>query len=133
MERDTDKHSPRVDDAMNSDVESLLRSTPEESRSREERLQEDPDVGPGRSPRAEDKVGRGVSASTADQRAELARHLAGVTFPAGRDDLVEGAEADHAPPALVEALRSLPADEEHGNVQSVWKALGGDVEGVHTG
>lgn len=133
MERDTDKHSPRVDDAMSHDVESLLRSTPEESRVREDRLQEDPDVGPGRSPRAEEKPGKGVSASTAYERAELAQHLAAVTFPARRDDLVEGAEGDHAPPPLVDALRSLPADEEHENVQSVWKALGGEVEGTHTG
>lgn len=132
MERESDKHSPRVDDAMRHDLESLLRGTPEESRAREDRLQEDPDVGPGRSPRAEESVGLGVSASTTYERAELAQHLAAVTFPARRDDLVSGAEADHAPPRLVDALRSLPPDQQHENVQSVWRALGGEVEGTHT-
>lgn len=132
MERDTDKHSPRIDDAMSHDVESLLRGTPEESRARAERLQEDPDVGPGRAAKAEEKVGLGVSASAADRRAELARYLAAAAFPARTDELVYMAEADQAPPSLVAALRSLPSDEEHPNVQSVWRALGGEVEGTHT-
>ena len=132
MERETDKHSPRIDDAMSHDLESLLRGSPEESRAREDRLQEDPDVGPGREARADEKVGLGVSASAADQRAELARYLAGAAFPARRDELVYMAEADQAPPSVLEALRSLPADEQHANVQSVWQALGGEVEGTHT-
>ncbi len=132
MERETDKYSPRVDDAMSHDLESLLRGSPEESRAREDRLQEDPEVGPGRPPAAEEKVGIGVSASAADQRAELARYLAGAAFPARRDELVYMAETDQAPPPLLDRLRSLPADEQYVNVQSVWQALGGEVEGTHT-
>ncbi|HVE45280.1 MAG TPA: DUF2795 domain-containing protein [Acidimicrobiales bacterium] len=132
MERETDKHSPRIDDAMSHDLESMLRGAPEESRAREDRLQEDPEVGPGRSARAEERVGIGVSAPAADQRAELARHLAGAAFPARSDDLLFHAEAEHAPQSVLDALRSLPPDETHVNVQAVWRALGGEVEGSHT-
>lgn len=132
MERETDKHSPRLDNAMNQDLESLLKGSPEESRAREDRLQEDPEVGPGRPPAAEEQVGLGVSASAADQRAELARYLAGAAFPARPDELLYMAEDDQAPPSVLDALRSLPADEQYENVQSVWRALGGEVEGTHT-
>ena len=133
MERESDKHNPRVDEAMAHDVGSLLRGAPVESRSQEARLQEDPEVGPGRRHGDDVAPGAGISEVDADERADLARHLAAVHFPAGRDALVAAAEADHAPDDILQALRALPADEEYLNVQGVWTAMGGDVEDRHTG
>ena len=131
MERESDKHSPRVDDAMARDVDSLLHGAAEESRSQEGRLQEDPAVGPGR--RFDDvRPGTEMSDAEVEQRAELSRHLAAVQFPARRDDLLAAARADHAPDVIVEALRGLPADEAYETVQAVWQALGGNVEAPHT-
>jgi hypothetical protein len=131
MERETDKHSPRVDDAMAHDVESLLKGAPIESRAQESRLQEDPEVGPGRRFDAE-PAGKGISASEADRRADLSRHLAAVKFPAGTDDLVAAARDATAPDDVVSALGLLPEDQTFDNVQAVWLAMGGAVEGPHT-
>jgi hypothetical protein len=132
MERDTDKHSPRLDEAMAHDVESLLKGAPVESRAQESRLQEDPGVGPGRRFDADERPGLGISETEADQRAELARHLATVRFPAGPDELAAAAQSDNAPAEVVEALRALPAAEQYPNVQAVWSAIGGEAERPHT-
>jgi hypothetical protein len=132
MDRETDKHNPRLDDAMAQEVDSLLRGAPVESRTQEGRLQEDPAVGPGRRFDVDGQAGLGIDDTAADRRAELARHLAAVRFPAGRDRLVAAAEADHAPEDLVQALRALPEDEEYVNLQAVWMAIGGEAEGPHT-
>lgn len=132
MERETDKHNPRVDDAMARDVESLLKGAPEESRAQEARLQEDPDVGPGRRFDVDERPGLGIPDSEADQRADLARHLAGAQFPAARDELVASAEGANAPESLLADLRRLPPDEAFANVQRVWVALGGEAEKPHT-
>ena len=131
MERETDKHSPRVDDAMAHDVESLLKGAPEESRAQESRLQEDPSVGPGRRFDAE-PAGSGISAREADQSAELSRHLASADFPAHRDQLMAAAQDNEAPEDIVNALGLLPDDRTFDNLQAVWVALGGSVEGPHT-
>jgi hypothetical protein len=132
MERESDKHSARIDDAMARDVESLLKGAPEESRAQEARLQEDPGVGPGRRFDVEEHGGPGIPEAEADERSELARHLAAATFPAARDDLVVAARSANAPDHIVGALRALPEDEPYANVQGVWLALGGRAERPHT-
>ncbi len=130
MDRESNKHSPRVDDALAHDLDSLLHGSPEESRAQEGRLQEDPEVGPGR--RFEDPIpGVDLTEAEVQGRAELSRHLAGAHFPAERDALVAAAEGDHAPDEVIRALGELPADDEYETVQAVWKALGGNVEPPH--
>ena len=132
MERETTKHSPRLDEAMAGDVSSLTHGAPVESRAQEARLQEDPEVDAGRRPGADEAVGLGISEADAHRRAELARHLAAASFPARRDDLVSAAQADFAPDDVVDDLRRLPADQQYENVQAVWMALGGQAEEPHT-
>ena len=127
MERETDKHNPRVDDAMAHDVDSLLHGSAEESRSQEARLQEYPAVGPGRR-FDEPRPGVGVSDAEIDARAELSRHVAAASFPATKDELLAAAAESHAPDDVVESLQGLPEHEEFGNLQAVWQALGGNVE-----
>lgn len=133
MERETVKHGRRVDEAMAGDVAPLLHgSAAEESRAQESRLQEDPAVGPGIRPEAHQAPGLGISEDDATGRADLARHLASVAYPAGRDQLVFHALEASAPPDVVDRIRSLPADDDYANVQAVWIALGGGTEGTHT-
>lgn len=134
MERETDKHSARVDEAMSEDVDPLLHGVPVESRAQEARVQEDPDVGPGRRFDLEDDASGslGISDSDATRRAELARHLAGVDFPARRPALVRAARSDYAPDWVLDALEGLPDDREYANVQAVWQGIGGEVEEHHT-
>ncbi len=131
MERESDKHNPRIDDAMAHEVDSLLHGTAEESRAQEGRLQEDPAVGPGR--RYDDVLpGTELSDADVEQRAELSRHLAAARFPAGREELVAVARDAHAPDDMVEAIMALPGEQVYENVQAVWQALGGSVEAPHT-
>lgn len=111
MERMSDKHSPRLDDAMEHEVESLLDGAPVEARSAEGRRQEDlPDL-------ARDPV---------DVRADLAASVAPATWPADRAALVRTARDEHAPEDVLALLEDLPhGDRTYENVQAVWDtALG---------
>ncbi len=132
MDPESDKHNPRVDEAMKHDVESLLKGAPVESRAQESRLQEDPDVGPGTRHDVPASSGAGIPVTAADLRADIARHLASVSFPATREDLVAAAEADAAPPEVVRLLGDLPPGQPYPTVQAVWTALGGEAESSHT-
>jgi hypothetical protein len=119
MQRESDKHSPRLDDEMAHEVASMTNgASAEESRAREDRVHEEP---------TEDDVQTGL-----DRRAELARHITAAAWPAARDDLVETARLERAPQEILESLRRLPAQARFDNVQEVWSALGGEVEGTHT-
>ncbi|HEX2701014.1 MAG TPA: DUF2795 domain-containing protein [Acidimicrobiales bacterium] len=118
---------------MAQDVASLTHgSAATESRAMESRLQEDPDIGPGWRPQLNEAVGFGISETEATRRADLARHLASVAFPARRNQLVFAAEEEMASSDLIDELRRLPPEEEFVNVQAVWSALGGATEGSHT-
>ncbi len=131
MERERDKHNPRVDDAMAHDVDSLLHGAAEESRSQEGRLQEDPGVAPGR--RFDGLIpGADITDADVEGRAEISRHLAAAHFPAAKADLVAAAQDDHAPDDVLASLQALPDEEVYANVQAVWRALGGNVEAPHT-
>jgi hypothetical protein len=136
MERQSNLHSPRIDDEMEHEVESLLRGAPVESRIDESRVKED--AGEGEPvpqslvtelPDAEagDEAGGGLSHGDVAARSELAIHLRPSIFPATRDDVLACAEEEHAPEHVVGQLRVLP-DGEFGNVQEVWEALGGKRE-----
>lgn len=126
MQRESVKHASRVDEAIAGDVAPLLHgSAAEESRAQESRVQEDPSVGPGVRREAHEAPGLGISEDAATGRAELGRHLTSAAFPARRDQLVFHAVDASAPPDVVDRLRTLPGDEDFGNVQAVWTALGG--------
>lgn len=109
MERMTDKHGPRMDDALEREVESLTEGAPVEARSAEGRRQEDmPDL-------ARDPL---------DVRADLAASVAAATWPADRDTLVRTAQAEHAPEDVVALLDDLPhGDRRYENVQAVWDTV----------
>ena len=119
MERETAKHSPRLDDEMAHEVASMTHGmSAEESRSREDRVLEESTEDDAR--------------TMLDMRAELARHVTAAAWPAGRDDLVETARIESAPQEILDSLRRLPTERRFENVQEVWAALGGPVEGGHT-
>lgn len=119
MERESTQHSARLDDQMAHESDSLTKGlAPEESRSREDRVLEEP---------TEDDV-----KTMLDMRAELARHVTSAQWPAGKNELVQVAHGDRAPQLILDSLRTLPDDERFENVQEVWAALGGPVEGTHT-
>ena len=55
---------------------------------------------------------------------DVQKHLAGVDYPASRDDLVAAARSNGAPGELVERIASLP-DEQYEAPTDVTKALSG--------
>jgi hypothetical protein len=116
MERGSDQHGPRVDDAMAGDAEAVTRGSPVESRADEGREQDSP---PGSPVPAPDEL---------HERSELARHLRPQAFPADRDTLVRVAEEEQAPDSLLALLRLLPEGRAFDNVEAVWEYLGGAVE-----
>jgi Protein of unknown function (DUF2795) len=131
LERGSDKHSPRVDEELDHETQSLQQGAPVESRVEEHREQE----GPGEdqpTPDARLTGGRATAASLdlddAETRADIARFLTPSTFPADRDALLADAQDNQAPAEVLDRLQALPAGRAYENVQDVWAALGGTVE-----
>jgi hypothetical protein len=120
-ERGSTRHSPRLDDALEDEVQSLVRGAPVEARAEEWRWAEAPAEGeptPNAFP-AVDNVGL---------RSQLAISLRPGAFPADRDRLIEVAREQHADDTMVNWLSALPAGREFENVERVWEALGGARE-----
>jgi len=131
LERGSDKHSPRVDEQLEHETQSLRQGSPVESRVEEHREQEGPgDDQP--TPDARLTGGRATAASLdlddAETRADIARFLTPSTFPADREALLADAQGNQAPAEVLERLQALPAGRAYENVQDVWGALGGTVE-----
>lgn len=116
MER-TSKHSPRIDDELDT------RAQGGDVESRREFLRTE-------APTEEDIVGDSGSLDFAnpDARNDLARFLDPSIFPTDGKTLVENAEANGAPDAVIGALRQLPEEESFENVEQAWEWLGGEVE-----
>jgi Protein of unknown function (DUF2795) len=129
LERGSDKHSPRVDEELQHETRSLEQGAPVESRVEEYREQE----GPGEdqpTPSALLTGGRtgSLDLDDAETRSEIARFLDPSTFPTDREGLLENAEANNAPAAVLERLQALPEGRTYPGMPDVWAALGGTVE-----
>ncbi len=128
-ERNSTKHSPRLDDELKKEVGSLTHGSPTESRKEEWREQEgagDDEREP--SARTVDPQGLGPDNETA--RAELSRHLRLSAFPGDREALLAEAEENDAPQPVLDALRKLPPAVKFETVYDIWEALGGEIEHV---
>lgn len=55
--------------------------------------------------------------------ANVQRYLAGVSYPASRDDLIEHARQNGAPQEIMKLVEGMP-DQEFGGPQDVQKAYG---------
>jgi hypothetical protein len=130
MERESTKHSPRLDEQLDHDTRSLQQGAAVEARAEEEREQEgEAGVGPtpdvllastGREP--------GLSHGQVEARSTLARWLRPSAFPADRGRLLSTARDEHAPERVIAALGRLPDGVVYPNLERVWEALGGPVE-----
>jgi hypothetical protein len=128
VQRDSDRHSPRLDDELKRETESLVRGAPVESHAEEWREQEGSADGE-REPSARTRAG-GLDADEVAQRSNLSRHLRLSVFPAEREALLEEAAANNAPGPVLAELRRLPPDVTFGTVHEVWAALTGTMETV---
>lgn len=135
MERESTKHGPRIDEELAHETESMVRGAPVEARSRAERMQETPDEGEaanadGRRPDV--PMASTLSEEEIDARSELARHLAGLDFPAERERLLAKAVSEEAPDEVIARLAMLPERVPYATVAQIWEATGGHREGGHT-
>jgi hypothetical protein len=120
-ERGSTRHSARVDEELEGEVESLVRGAPVEARAEEWRQME---------PAAEGEPNPdGMTAvDDLELRSLLAVSLRPSAFPGDRARLLEVAAEEHAEDRVLEWLASLPEAREFDTVQSVWEALGGGHE-----
>jgi hypothetical protein len=120
-ERGSTHHSPRVDEELHKESESLLRGSPVEARAEEWRRAEPPADG-------EPLPDARVTVDDVELRSILAISLRPSAFPGDRAGLLAVAEEEHAEDRVLEWLGSLPATQTFPNVEAVWEALGGTKE-----
>lgn len=132
MDRGSNTHSARMDDALKGETEGMMRSGhdthAEEWKSAEPSGEDQPDVDRMPDGTLSGGTPAGLSGDDVEGRSELARFLPRGAFPAVGEMLLEAARQNEAPDRVLEQLRALPAGREYANVAEVWQALGGGVE-----
>lgn len=131
MERGSDKHSARMDDAMAGEVDGLIRSGHDsraEWKSPEPSGEDQPDVDLVPDGTLVGGVPEGMTEVDIERRTEIASHL-GRVWPATGEQLVEVAAGNEAPDSILADLRSLPPGRLFASMQEVWSTIsGGRVE-----
>ncbi len=132
MERGSDKHSPRMDEALNAEVAGMMRANREtrgqQWNSAEPSGEDQPDVDLAPESTLSGGVPDGMTERDVEQRAHLAAYLGKEVWPAGSHALVAKATELSAPDDVIDQLRRLPESAVFNNVQDVWQALQGGTE-----
>jgi hypothetical protein len=132
MERGSDKHGARMDDALEHETEGLIRgghdTHAEEWKSAEPSGEDQPDVDLAPDSTLVGGTPPGMSEADVEARSQLATYLHPSAFPGVRAMLLDEAEHNNAPDAIVSRLKDLPAGREFANVGDVWRALHGGTE-----
>lgn len=132
MERGSDKHSPRVDEAMEHETRGMVQSgretRSEQWHSAEPAGEDQPDVDLAPHTTLHGGLPDGLSEDDLRLRSELASYLGKEIWPAGQAVLTDKAREQNAPDDVVDQLQRLPTGAVFGNVQDVWSALQGGHE-----
>jgi Protein of unknown function (DUF2795) len=132
IERGSDKHGARTDDALAGEVEGAMRgghsTHAEEWKDPEPSGEDQPDVDLVPDGTLTGGTPEGVDSGDVEGRSELASYLGKEVYPATADALRAAAEGNQAPDRVLEQLASLPAGRTYDNVQQVWEDLGGGRE-----
>ena len=120
-DRGSTRHSPRVDEELRRETESLVRGAPVEARAEQWRMME---------PGAEDdpQPDAYLSVDDVELRSLLAVSVRPGAFPADRARLLTVAREENAEDRVVTWLQTLPESVEFPTVEAVWEALGGRYE-----
>ena len=126
------KHSARLDDEMQHEVEGMIRSGrsthAEEWNDPEPVAEGDPDVDVAPADTLVGGIPVGMDADAVVARAELARWLDRADYPNSGPGLVEAARDHRAPDAVVAELEKLPDGETYERIGDVVRALGYPTE-----
>ena len=132
MERGSNKHSARMDDALEAEVHGMMtanRETRGEQWNTAEPSGEDqPDVDLAPDSTLAGGVPDGMTERDVEDRAELAMYLGKEVWPAGAAALTAKAQELGAPDAVLDQIGRLPQSAVFDNVQAVWQALQGGTE-----
>lgn len=131
MERGSDTHSARMDDALKHDVEGLIRTghdSREDWNSPEPSGEDQPDVDLVPDGTLAGGVPDGMTEQDVETRSEIAGYLGKSVWPAVGAQLLDVAQGNHAPDRILDLLRRLPAGREYVNLQDAWAALRGGTE-----
>jgi hypothetical protein len=132
MERGSDKHGARMDDALQHETEGLVRgghdTHAEEWKSAEPSGEDQPDVDLAPDSTLVGGAPPGMSEADVEARSQLATYLHPSAFPGVRAMLLDEAVRNNAPDAIVVRLKDLPAGREFANVGDVWRVLHGGTE-----
>lgn len=127
MERASTQHSPRVDEQLARENESLTEGQPVDARSRDDLQQEAPPEHTANRP-GDPGGGDGLGGDEIDLRARLAASIRPSAFPADRQRLLAVAFAEQAPEEVTRLLERLPAGVVWDHAEAVWEAAGGHTE-----
>ena len=133
MERGSDKHSARMDDALEAEVRGMMtagrETRGEDWNSAEPSGEDQPDVDRVPDGTLAGGVPDGMTEADIEQRSELATALGKEIWPADAEALLLKAADTNAPERVLDVLRRLPAGRSFENLQQVWAELsGGHVE-----
>ena len=131
MERGSDKHSARMDDALDAEVSGLVRSghdSREDWNSPEPSGEDQPDVDLVPNGTLAGGVPDGMTEDDVERRSELAGFL-GRVWPATSEQVLAVAVENEAPDHVLSTLRHLPPGQSYANLQELWAQIsGGHVE-----
>ena len=131
MERGSDKHSARMDDALEAEVSGLMRAGHDNRadwNSPEPSGEDQPDVDLVPNGTLAGGVPDGMTEDDVERRSELAS-LLGRIWPATSEQVLAVAAENEAPDAILSTLRHLPPGQSFANLQELWATIsGGHVE-----
>ncbi len=129
MERGSDKHSARMDDALEHEVRGMMtagRDThAEEWKSAEPSGEDQPAVDLSADGSLHGGVPDGMTELDVEERSTIAQYLGKEVWPATGAQLLAVAQGRDAPDAVLARLRQLRADQSYVNLQEAWSSLGG--------
>jgi hypothetical protein len=128
MDRQSNQHGARADDALKRDTRALVQgnrgSRVEDWRDPEPSGDDEPVVDRGAGTVLDGPAPRAPSRAEADERAELAGQLGRAIFPADKDALLRHLEDTHADDTARRQIAALSDSLVFDNVEEVWEALG---------
>jgi hypothetical protein len=131
MERGSDKHSARMDDALDAEVSGLMRSGHDNRadwNSPEPSGEDQPDSDLAPNGTLSGGVPDGMTEEDVARRSELAGYL-GRVWPATSEQVLAVAVDNGAPDAILDGLRALPPGRSFANLQELYSAVSGGGHG----
>lgn len=132
MERGSDKHGARMDEAMAKEVEGTLtgraQTRAEEFRQAEPSGEDQPevDIAPGTT--LTGGVPDGMTSEDVERRSQIGAYFGTTVWPATGEQLVAVAREREAPDDVVAQLSYAPQGRSYANLQELWTAMKGGTE-----